>query len=348
VHKILLFLGDSAITGNRTGVGTYHLNIIKALEQPFDILFSRHPAENMLPGNARVLVISKFKRKLIGLFKFVLPMDLFFPGYSLVFTDSSSPFFFNKQTRVFTIIHDLMHITERNHSTLKSRIWAFWADKTLKRAHKIIAVSENTKTSLITHLHLSPEKIAVIPNTTDFFVTRENPGDYFLFIGEMRRNKNLLNTIKGFLIFLKNSMQPYKLLICGPQTGEYEGLNAFLAENNCSGVVFPGYIDDREKAELFKRTRALVLVSKNEGFGIPVIEALSNNIPVLVSDIPVFREVAGEAAHYVLPGNPESIAAGFSHMAGFKPDEQFLRSCNAIREKYSFPVFKNKINSILS
>jgi glycosyltransferase involved in cell wall biosynthesis len=347
MHKILLFLGDSAITGNRTGVGAYHFNIIRALEQPFDIVFSRYPAEN-LPDNAHVLVISKFKRKLIGLLKFVLPMDLFFPGYSVVFTDSSSPFFLNKKTQIFTIIHDLMHVTERSHSTLKSRIWAFWADKTLKRAHKIIAVSENTKNSLITHLHLLSEKITVIPNTTDFFITQENPGDYFLFIGEMRRNKNLLNTVKGFLLFLKNTAKPYKLLICGPQAGEYERLCAFLSESNCSGVIFPGYVSAKEKAELFKRTKALVLISKNEGFGIPVIEALSNNIPVLVSDIPVFREVAGEAAHYVLPGNPESIAAGFSYMSDFEPGERFLRACSAIREKYSFPVFKSKINSILS
>jgi glycosyltransferase involved in cell wall biosynthesis len=74
-------------------------------------------------------------------------------------------------------------------------------------------------------------------------------------------------------------------------------------------VRFAGYIEEYEKAALIAESHGLIMPSFAEGFGVPIIEALAANTPVLCSDIAVFREVAGELADYFDPFSTESICA---------------------------------------
>ena len=74
-------------------------------------------------------------------------------------------------------------------------------------------------------------------------------------------------------------------------------------------VRFAGYVEEHDKATLISDAHGLIMPSLAEGFGVPIIEALAANTPVLCSDIPVFREVAGELADYFDPFSTESICA---------------------------------------
>ena len=73
-------------------------------------------------------------------------------------------------------------------------------------------------------------------------------------------------------------------------------------------VVFHRGVSDEEYADLLAEATALVTASRAEGFGLPVIEAMAKGVPVAVSDIPIFREIAAEAAEYFDPEEPRSIA----------------------------------------
>ena len=80
--------------------------------------------------------------------------------------------------------------------------------------------------------------------------------------------------------------------------------------NDNTGVEFLDYIDEEKKIELLRESAALALVSKEEGFGFPILEAFDFGLPVVASDIPVLREIGGDACMYVNPDSPESIAQG--------------------------------------
>ena len=73
-----------------------------------------------------------------------------------------------------------------------------------------------------------------------------------------------------------------------------------------------GYISEEKKRELLFESAALVLVSKEEGFGFPILEAFDFGLPVVASDIPVLREIGGDACVYVNPCSPEDIARGLA------------------------------------
>jgi glycosyltransferase involved in cell wall biosynthesis len=346
-NPILLYLGDSPIK-QHSGVGKYRWNIINAVKDNFDIVFTEKPDKSIIfPANASIILISKLRKKIIGLLKLFLPFDFFFKGYKLIITDGYTPIIFHKKTKIFTIIHDLMCLTDKYNYSLKSKIYFYFATKTYKRADKLIAVSNNTKNDLIRLLEIKNNNISVIPNITNFTVERNTTDNYYIYIGDMRKNKNLANTILGFIEYKNNSKSNAKLIICGNKSIEYDNLQKVVNENNYNNeIIFTGYISDAQKKEYFSKTKGLVLLSNNEGFGIPVIEAVTNYIPVLVSDIPIMREVIPNTGIFVNQKDISAIAQGFSKLENFVADNTFITACNDLKNKYSVSTFNSLFNKL--
>jgi glycosyltransferase involved in cell wall biosynthesis len=317
---------------------------------PFDIVLTHLPHKNIsLPALCNPIIINKYKRLFINILKYFIPFDLFFRNYRIIITDTTSPFTANKTTKVFTVVHDLMTITNKNYYAIKSRIWFYFAVKSLKRANMIIAVSKTTKDQIHGLLKIDEDNIIVIPNVTDFTIERGPISDYFIYIGDMRKNKNLFNTILGFIEYKKKTREETKLIICGNKKNEYDDLYDLVCKRGMGvDILFPGYITDSEKIQYFKNARGLILISENEGFGIPVIEALCNNIPVLVSDIPVMHEVASGLGIFVKYDNLEEIANGFNQLLHFQITDEFMDKCEKIKNYYSFDILKTKINELIS
>jgi len=96
-------------------------------------------------------------------------------------------------------------------------------------------------------------------------------------------------------------------------------------------IRFAGYVDEQEKATLIAEAHGLIMPSFAEGFGVPIIEALAANTPVLCSDIPVFREVAGELADYFDPFSTESICASITRVLARQ--EEWRSKIRARREE---------------
>ena len=108
-------------------------------------------------------------------------------------------------------------------------------------------------------------------------------------------------------------------------------------------VEFLGYVPEEDLPGLFDQASGLMMMSFYEGFGLPLIEAYSRKVPVLASDIPVFREAMGDSATYTDPNNPENIAQGIAEtiVTQANPDPVFI-------EKYNWNNAAAKLVSVIS
>ena len=185
----------------------------------------------------------------------------------------------------------------------------------LNNADRILTVSNTVKKEIDKYYSYPEEKIFVVYNTfslnknilidetsilNKFNILNEN---YVLSVSSMNPNKNLKSLIDSFNIINK-SHPNLKLVLIGGKTSSIEKLKKLTANSN---IIFTGYINDEELKVLYKNAKLYAFPSIYEGFGIPIIDAQLFEIPVLCSDIPVFREVAQNSVEYFQPDS-ESIA----------------------------------------
>lgn len=343
MQKILLHLGFDYFSKGRTGVGAYQANIIWGLACEYDIVVPQEYSAS-LPPNAHPVVLSPLKKKIMALCKKFCPITVFFEGYDVVIIGGSC-FRHSKKTKQYNIVHDLMSFTEPQNYKMRQRLRNKIAVGSYKNADKLIAVSQSTKQALHDLLKIDFNKIVVIPNITEFYIERKAQKD-FLFIGDMRRTKNLALLISGFAEYIKADGGEENLIIAGSKKYEYPVLQALVkAYGIADRVLFPGYVTDEQKRNYFSQAKAFIFLSDNEGFGIPLLEAAVNGIPVLCSDIPVFHEVLNEDfAVYVDNKGPEKIAAGFK-----KVREKVIlqENCEKLKQKYSVKLFNERINELI-
>jgi glycosyltransferase involved in cell wall biosynthesis len=187
--------------------------------------------------------------------------------------------------------------------------WIARAESAIKEASYICSISQATADDLIAG-GVSPRQISVTPLGVDPSFgsvdsqavqrvrnTYDLPEKFVLFTGHVNVRKNLPVVVKA----LAQTKVP--LVVCGilPSEGlDYWGLNA-------SHIRHIGYLPSEDMPGLFAAAGAFIFPSWSEGFGLPLIEAMAAGTPVLASDIPVFREVGGDAPLYFDPSNPQQL-----------------------------------------
>lgn len=228
-----------------------------------------------------------------------------------IFNTPIMPFFVRPKKSII-ITHDYAY----NHfgkSQLLKRYHAF----SLKKANHIIAVSEYTKQETIKIFNTPEEKIRVIYwGFKSFCASKKHfpsPFDkkFFLFVGVIKKRKNVLGVVKAYHQ-LKNKMKlNHVLVIVGKGSGLYfDNVISYIKENNLiNNVSVVGSVSDDELTNYYQNAEALVFPSFIEGFGFPVLEAMSCGTPVITSNESSLPEVAGDAALLVDPHNIEDIAS---------------------------------------
>ncbi len=181
---------------------------------------------------------------------------------------------------------------------------------------KLIQLGLNSKSIIITtsnysKLGLQPlfkkNKIYPVYQSSENFSiqqTNENHKKYILHVGTFERRKNLLTLIKAFKKLKEELKVDYKLVLAGSTyiNGDNKVLlqiEKYMKEHNLfNSILMPGYIDKNKALYFYKNSLIYVFPSIDEGFGIPLIEALKLKVPVICSDIPIFREIADDSVLY--------------------------------------------------
>ncbi|MBD5467237.1 MAG: glycosyltransferase family 4 protein [Lachnospiraceae bacterium] len=253
-------------------------------------------------------------------------------------------------------IHDMMSMRYPQYYTKEDLQKHQKMFASAKKADIILTVSKTTKMDIIHYLHIRPERIKVIYNGLDECFLKDSPvfditrhfvpesgidfsRNYYLYIGAMRKNKNLLNAIKGFEKYLKETgKEDVYFYIAGSKSHEYSNLKKYVDADQRlrEKVLFLGYITDEEKLALYKNAKALLFVSEYEGFGIPVIEAMASRIPVVTSDCSSMKEIGEGHAILADPFSPKSICEGLMETDRQAADTDFMEKNYRFAMKFTW------------
>ena len=291
-----IYIDISFIYNNKTGIGQYVENLILALKDNVNLEYFDLKLPQKLKFksifwilwlNSYIYIKTLIKR----------PKAIFFPAFFM-------PYFKVKNVKYYTVIHDLCHLREGEMTKYFKFIYNLSTNISIKRADIIVTVSETIKQELIEAFNISPNKIKVTYNSIgqhfinpaiDNNILQKYDIDkdkYILSVATLNKRKNIPDLIKAFEK-ISSKYPNLKLVLVGGMGNEQR--EKLTQHKN---VIFTGYIADEELPTLYKNAMFYVFPSLYEGFGIPLIEAQEMSCPVLCSDIPVFREVAGESAEF--------------------------------------------------
>lgn len=249
--------------------------------------------------------------------QFKLPKLIYkkYPDAIIHYPDTMAPIF--AKNKVIITVHDLAFKSLKDAFTWKTTLWKnFITDLSIKKAHKIIAITEFAKNEILKYYPMVNDKISVVYNGFNNFskepidVSNINQkildlknGKYILTVSTISPRKNIDGLIKAFGL-IKDKICDYKLVIAGKNGWLYENVYKVVSNLGLNDrIIFTGSINDDELKFLYKNASLFVYPSFYEGFGLPPLEAMSYGIPCVVSNRTSIPEVVGDAAIKVNPDN---------------------------------------------
>ena len=228
-------------------------------------------------------------------------------------------------------LHDLTHLLfPGEFSRLAQIYYRLIVKPAAKRAKRIITDSVSSKNDIDEWLHTSTEKVRVIQLAVESNYKYYNDADacvrimekygirkkFIMYNGNKKKHKNVEALFKAYFMMRQKMKMDYSLVIVGKRDDGHK-------ETDCSGleglaneyeakddIIYSGYVNDIDLALLYNAADLFVFPSLYEGFGLPVLEAMSCGCPVVVSNRASLPEVCGDAARYVDPLSVDSICEG--------------------------------------
>jgi glycosyltransferase involved in cell wall biosynthesis len=250
---------------------------------------------------------------------------------------------------VIAVVHDLAFEVMPETAPHQDARWRRAFERTLRRAAAIIVPSDSVRGDLVRSHPLTEDRVHVIAHGTDAEAfSPASPleveeirhrfgidGPYIVFLGGLEPRKNVERLVQAFGLIEDRSQW---LVIAGgpvPWAGRYpERIEQAIRELPAAvrgRVVRTGYVPDADRRALLSGAEVLAYPSRYEGFGFPILEAFAANVPVLTSDRSSMPEVAGNAARFVDPDDPPSIAEGLDELLGDADLRNVLRASGTAR-----------------
>lgn len=322
---------SSLASNNTSGVANYTKLLTESLDKDknIDVYASYFNFLNRQPIPRLSIKRLLEKNKLIPLrlyaklqsYNIAAPFDILLPSVDLTIFPNFATWPTIKSKYRATVIHDLTYlyypelVEEKNLKHLRRVV-----PRSIKESDFIITVSESVKSELVKEFKIVPDKciVTTIPpdkkystvNNSEIHKRYNIPTEKFiLFIGTLEPRKDLPTLINAYIKLPRSIKDIYSLVLVGGSGWKNkQSIDLIkLAQKNNEKIIQTGFIDSNHTSAFYQKASILVMPSLYEGFGMPILEAMSCNCPVIASDIPVLREAAGEAALFSTPKDSNSF-----------------------------------------
>lgn len=355
------------LTQPYSGIGKYTLHLFRALaeEHPQDKFTLLVPSkiEEDFPENIKIKVIPEKKWLIFsGLKKGYwerIQLPKFFQQKHYDIIHNTYPCLGTTETPTATTIHDIIpFLNPLYRKKLRSKIYFWLLKRNLKRlaksSHSIfLTVSETTRKDFTQTFKIPQDKvITTYESVSEIYRTKpENSGQvlrehniirpYLLYVGGYDERKNIPYLLEIF----KNIQKKHPnlaLVLAGGQMHKDELYASYNlqnpAENTTINLLKTGFIEEHELNALYRESTALINVSQQEGFNLPILEAATTGTPVVTSDIEVHSELYKDHALLLNLENPEKATEDLDKFLSSKNlQEEYRARAKSLREKYTWP-----------
>lgn len=331
---ITTFGGD----GGRSGISQYIINLLRefaAMDTPdrFEVMLCEDEREVFLadtPQLSHLCLTSRIRNPLVNIVwhQAALPRWCRRQGYHVLFLPAGNRRLpFRAPCATVGTVHDFsaLHVAGKYDAAR-----AFYITRVLpmlvRRLTKVITVSESSKKDIVEYARVPEERVAVTPEAADhrLYYPREQAAaaerlapeygvrrPYVLYISRIEHpGKNHVRLIHAFARMKASTDLPHQLVLAGTDWGRADEVHQAAATCGCSeDIVFPGFVPKIVLPDLYCGADLFVFPSLYEGFGLPVLEAMSCGVPVACSNTSSLPEVAGDAARLFNPYDDEAIEA---------------------------------------
>ncbi len=227
--------------------------------------------------------------------------------------------------RSVVTIHDIIHLLYPEF--LPNRLAFLYAERmirrSLQRGDRVISVSRNTKSDLMSYFGVEGDKIDVIYNGIEDEFRRELPTDdlerwmrnlglerpYLLFVGNPKPHKNLDNVVKAYARALQLHDFPHRLVCVGDRGGlEFKIRQRASQLGIDERITLLGHVAQEALPAVYQGAAAFLYPTLYEGFGLPVVEAMASRVPVITSNTSALKEIAAGYADLVNPLDVDAMA----------------------------------------
>ena len=238
--------------------------------------------------------------------------------------------FLSLRTRVRSVpvIHDISFVHRPEDVPLAARIYYnYFFPRYARKAFRICTVSVHSQKDISKTWNVARSVIRVVYNGAsqtykplkpdEIRIVREKYASgkpYFLFVGSLHPRKNVGNLLKAYHRFIEQTRSEVRMVVVGEVMWKKDQRRK-TEDQRISSVIYTGRLQPDELRLVMGGALALTFVPWYEGFGIPVVEAMSSGVPVLTSNITSLPEVGGDTVLYTDPGSVDSIAEGMGRLA---------------------------------
>lgn len=308
----------------QTGIGLYIKNLIDGLidadkENTFVVFLSEEGSREFSEKSSRVKKVISPCMWYSFCEQIYFPFQIIKEGVDLMhFPHFNVPIlYFGK---FIVTIHDIIPLLypgkKAGKSFFRRACFKFVFNKAIKRAKKIIAVSNSTKKDIIEKFEADVKKISVVYEGIPLIAEGLSvpgfnlpPKPFILYNGVWREHKNLSGLVKAFASLVNKYKYDINLAIVGPYDEFYSEPKKIWQKEGLDKRVFVyEFLSDECLAEIYKNTLLAAVPSFYEGFGFVGLEAMSFGVPVVASDVASLPEILGDAALYFRPEDETEIA----------------------------------------
>lgn len=324
-----------AIGHNLAGNGVYTFNLVCSLIRCFPqhewLLYISETGKEKLPEDILKSATIRLLKSEKALFRYTFEIPL------LIAKDKPDVFHFQYHGPFFcncpmvNTVHDISYERLPEYFTLNDRVrMRLLCPYFMKRSSKILTVSNFSRKEIIERYHINEDKVITTYNGVDrSLFYHDTIGDdteklklhgiqdpYLLFVGSLQPRKNIEGLLTALATGVIAKHPDLKMVIVGPQGWLAGGIDKICAQYPLLNdmVVFTGRVDDATLRLLYNNCAIVTYIPFYEGFGLPVLEAMSCGAPVITSNVTSLPEVGGDAVRYVDPRDISGIAGSICEM----------------------------------